>query len=144
MGCLGIRSWVLGIRNWVLGVRNWVLGIRYGECFSYEATFLRCNLTCMKQLSYRELKQWNENGKAYQLIDVREKEEHHHLNIGGTLIPLDEILKRAALIDVHVPVVFYCKRGIRSQLAIQKLQRKGIRGDFYNLTNGIWHLLHSQ
>ncbi|NCI51545.1 rhodanese-like domain-containing protein [Sediminibacterium roseum] len=65
------------------------------------------------------------------LIDVREPHEHEGFNIGGQLIPLDEIVSRAAEIPRNKTVVLYCKKGIRSQIAIQKLDKFG----FENLVN---------
>ena len=42
----------------------------------------------MNQLTYRELKEWKAANKPFQLIDVREHDEHEAYNIGGQLIPL--------------------------------------------------------
>ena len=43
-------------------------------------------------------------------------------------------------IEQEKPVVIYCKRGIRSQIAIQRLQRKLPNVEFYNLDGGIYNL----
>ena len=94
----------------------------------------------MQNITYTELEIWQANHRLFQLIDVREPEEHAAFNIGGTLIPLEDILRKTAELNLSQPIVFYCKRGIRSQIAIQKLQRKLPNGDFYNLKNGILHL----
>ncbi len=91
----------------------------------------------MKHIDYKELKVWEKDKIPFQLIDVREPEEHESFNIGGVLIPLSEIRMAVQQIAMDRPVVFYCKRGIRSQIAIQKLQRILPKGDFYNLSNGI-------
>jgi adenylyltransferase/sulfurtransferase len=97
----------------------------------------------LKNITYQELQFWQTNKENFQLIDVREPEEHAAFNIGGDLIPLEDILRKRDQLDLSIPIVFYCKRGIRSQIAIQKLQRKLPKGDFYNLTNGILHLQKS-
>lgn len=91
----------------------------------------------MKQLSIKELSVWKSEERDFQLIDVREIEENKAFNIGGELIPLDEIIQKKDRINQDKPVVFYCKRGIRSQIAIQKLERKFGWSNLYNLTNGI-------
>lgn len=70
------------------------------------------------------------------LIDVREPAEHEDYNIGGQLIPLDDVLRRSAQIPKDEPVVVYCKRGIRSQIAIQKLEQCGFR-NLINLRGGM-------
>jgi rhodanese-related sulfurtransferase len=94
----------------------------------------------MKNIDYEELQNWIKEGKKIQLIDVREEDEHAHFNIGGTLIPLSIFIKMQNL-DITSPFVIYCKRGIRSQLAIQRLTLRFPKADFYNLKNGIFHLL---
>ena len=92
----------------------------------------------MKEISLGTLEEWIRSGVAFQLIDVREPEEHALDNIGGLLIPLDEIMQRSGEILSDGPVVFYCKRGIRSQIAIQRLSRVNDSRKFYNLTGGIY------
>lgn len=91
----------------------------------------------MKEITYGQLKEWISSGKDFSLVDVREPMEHAQFNIGGDLIPLDELVARSGEIPNDQPVVFYCKRGIRSQIAIQKLARQRSDNDFYNLTGGI-------
>ncbi|MFT4758935.1 MAG: rhodanese-related sulfurtransferase [Paraglaciecola sp.] len=97
----------------------------------------------MKNITYPQIQRWQADNLPFQLIDVREPEEHATFNIGGDLIPLEDILRKRDQLDLSKPIVFYCKRGIRSQIAIQKLQRKLPNGDFYNLTSGILHLQKS-
>jgi rhodanese-related sulfurtransferase len=71
------------------------------------------------------------------LLDVRESYEHEDFNIGGQLIPLDEIMAHAAQIPRDKPVIVYCKKGIRSQIAIQRLQDKFGFSNLVNLKGGI-------
>lgn len=94
----------------------------------------------MKQISMKDIAQWRAEHKDFQLIDVREPSEHEAKNIGGILIPLAEIIQQKDKIELGKPVVFYCKRGIRSQIAIQKLQRKLPKVEFYNLQGGILNI----
>lgn len=95
----------------------------------------------MQHITLKDIDRWRANNADFQLIDVREPVEHEHKNIGGQLIPLDEIMRNTKAIQTDKPVVIYCKRGIRSQIAIQKLQRKLPKVDFYNLQGGIYELL---
>lgn len=98
----------------------------------------------MKQISYKTLESWKSSGEDHILIDVRENYEHATFNIGGTLIPLGEVMSRKDEFNIiGKPVVVYCKRGIRSQIAIQRLQASFPNIDFYNLDGGIYHLIHS-
>ncbi len=71
------------------------------------------------------------------LLDVREPWEHEDFNIGGTLIPLDTILANIDLINKDKTVVVYCRKGIRSQIAIQRLQQRYTFGNLCNLTGGM-------
>lgn len=86
----------------------------------------------MKSITSKELAELIKIGTDIQLIDVRETNEHEAFNIGGTNIPLQEITKSIMQIEKDIPVVIYCRVGIRSQIAIQRLQEKYC---FYNLTN---------
>lgn len=71
------------------------------------------------------------------LLDVREPDEHTNYNIGGTLIPLSEVMVQHQAIPHHQTVVVYCKKGIRSQIAIQKLEDKFGFTNLVNLRGGI-------
>ena len=71
------------------------------------------------------------------LIDVREAFEHDEFNIGGTLIPLSEITKHLNEISTNKEVIFYCKKGIRSSISIQRLQEKFPFTNLINLKGGI-------
>ena len=86
----------------------------------------------MKGITVKELFIMFQHKDDFQLIDVREDFEHEAFNIGGTLIPLSQISQHIELIDKNKPVVVYCRKGIRSQIAIQRLQEKF---PFHNLVN---------
>lgn len=91
----------------------------------------------IQHITFEELERWRTEGKPFQLVDVREPEEHEAFNIGGQLIPLEDILKHQDQFDSSQPIVVYCKRGVRSQIAIQKLANRLPEADFYNLRDGI-------
>jgi rhodanese-related sulfurtransferase len=95
----------------------------------------------IKSISLEELKQWKMEERNFQLVDVREDSERTHFNIGGDWIPLADIVNQKDKINTNKPVVFYCKRGIRSQIAIQKLKFHMQSSEFYNLKGGIYPLL---
>jgi adenylyltransferase/sulfurtransferase len=92
----------------------------------------------MNTVTPLELKSWLDNDPAsVQLIDVREPEEHREFDIGGELMPLTEIHEHMQRIESDKKVVFYCKMGVRSMLAIQRIEAKlGLSG-LYNLTGGL-------
>jgi len=71
------------------------------------------------------------------LVDVREPWEHDDFNIGGKLIPMNSIFENISQIPRDKPVVFYCQKGIRSALVIQRLQQKFAFNNLLNLTGGM-------
>lgn len=91
----------------------------------------------MHQITPSGLKEKLDSDEELQLIDVREPIEHENYNIGGTLLPLSEIFDGKNLIKTDIPVIIYCKMGIRSQIAIQRLQEKFGFTNLINLQGGI-------
>ncbi|MEO6733302.1 MAG: rhodanese-like domain-containing protein [Ferruginibacter sp.] len=72
-----------------------------------------------------------------QLIDVRETTEHQEFNIGGELIPLQQIIQHIHRIEKEKQVIIYCKKGVRSHIAIQRLQNKFPFQNLVNLAGGM-------
>lgn len=91
----------------------------------------------MQELTPIELRNWMTKEPALQLIDVREPEEHAVFNIGGALFPLTEIMEHLHQIDPSKPAIFYCKIGVRSRIAIQRLEEKTGYQHLYNLKGGM-------
>ncbi len=77
------------------------------------------------------------NKEDIMLIDVREPWEHEAFNIGGILIPMNIIFEHLDIIPKDKPVVFYCQKGIRSGLVIQRLQQKYHYKNLINLSGGM-------
>ena len=71
------------------------------------------------------------------LLDVREPDEHAAFNIGGELMPLGDVMNLASTIPTNKPVIVYCKKGIRSQIAIQRLEDKFGLTNLINLQGGM-------
>ena len=90
----------------------------------------------MNSITAIELKKKIDKVEDFQLIDVREVDEHSEFNIGGVLIPLHQIAQQVEKIAVDKPVILYCRKGIRSQLAIQRLQEKYPFTNLINLIGG--------
>ncbi|MEO6166686.1 MAG: rhodanese-like domain-containing protein [Chitinophagales bacterium] len=91
----------------------------------------------VKEIVPDKLKKIIAAGNNFQLIDVREPSEHEVINIGGELIPFDELLYGVDRIAHDKPVIVYCKVGLRSHIAIQRLQEKHGFKNLYNLKGGI-------
>ncbi|MDR8392267.1 molybdopterin-synthase adenylyltransferase MoeB [Aliifodinibius sp. S!AR15-10] len=89
------------------------------------------------EVSVKEYKSWIDNGEDVQLIDVRKPYEAEIAEIGGELIPLDEIIDNADKIARNKKVVVHCRSGQRSSDAIKKLKEKYGFENLYNLKGGI-------
>lgn len=85
----------------------------------------------MNQISPSELRSWVEAGRDFLLVDVREGWERETYNIGGVHIPMGELMSRANELPKNKDVVLYCEKGIRTVIAIQRLESAG----FHNLVN---------
>jgi rhodanese-related sulfurtransferase len=91
----------------------------------------------LKHITAEQLRNTLGQKRNIYLLDVREDFEHEDFDIGGKLIPLDEVMGKAAEIPTDVPVVVYCHRGIRSQIAIQRLEDKFGFTNLVNLQGGL-------
>jgi molybdopterin/thiamine biosynthesis adenylyltransferase/rhodanese-related sulfurtransferase len=90
-----------------------------------------------KEISAKDLYNWQVKGKKFKLIDVREPSEYKIVQIGGELIPLATISEHADEIPSDLDVVIYCKSGVRSLRAIKELEEKFGFSNLYNLKGGI-------
>ncbi|PIB35649.1 molybdenum cofactor biosynthesis protein MoeB [Reichenbachiella sp. 5M10] len=90
----------------------------------------------VREITAVQLKEWKDTDKAFQLIDVREPYEFDIANIGGTLIPQNQIEAQLDQIQKDEDVVLYCRSGNRSAGVLRTLKAKGY-GNLYNLRGGI-------
>lgn len=90
----------------------------------------------MNSISIAELEQWKQSKKDFVLIDVREDFEHEYFNIGGLNIPLGQLSHSLGQIPLDKAIVLYCAKGIRSVIALQKLESKGYQL-LYSLSGGL-------
>jgi adenylyltransferase/sulfurtransferase len=91
----------------------------------------------LKEITAKELYDWQVKGEKFQLIDVREPHEYDIVNIGGELIPLATVSDNTGRIDTERKVVVHCKMGGRSAKAIRELEEKFGFTNLYNLKGGI-------
>jgi adenylyltransferase/sulfurtransferase len=90
------------------------------------------------QITAQELDLRIRRGDDLQIIDVREPHEFEIARIPNTkLIPLAQVVKRAAEIDPSRTTVVHCKGGVRSAQAIAALQAAGFAGALIHLQGGI-------
>ena len=91
----------------------------------------------VKEISAKDLYDWQVKGEKFQLIDVREPHEYDIVNLGAELIPLATVLANADRIERNKKVVVHCKMGGRSAKAIRELEEKYGFDNLYNLKGGI-------
>ena len=83
-----------------------------------------------------ELKKKIDSGENVLLIDVREPYEHEYVNLGGSLIPVNQLRVRFKELDAENEIVVYCHRGNRSAFAVNFLLQRGF-SKVKNLVGGI-------
>lgn len=92
----------------------------------------------MKQLKVTELKDWIDNQKPFQLIDLRESYELDICKINSAIhIPMDQILSNTQKIVMDRPVVLFCKTGQRAESVIHALETEHGFSNLYSLEGGI-------
>lgn len=77
------------------------------------------------QITVKELKARLDRGEQVYVLDVREPFEYEIANIGGKLIPQNDVQLRLAEIDRNREVVVHCKGGARSQKIAEYLKQQG-------------------
>jgi molybdopterin/thiamine biosynthesis adenylyltransferase/rhodanese-related sulfurtransferase len=88
------------------------------------------------QMTVKELKSRLDAGENVQLIDVREPYEYQIAQIGGRLIPQNDVPNRLGEIDRNREVVVQCRSGARSQRIAEFLKQAGYP-NVSNLAGGI-------
>jgi adenylyltransferase/sulfurtransferase len=79
-----------------------------------------------------------------ELIDVRSEPEHQDYNIGGRLVPLDQIKAGHWQMTSQLPVVFYCHSGARSATAVHLARQQFPDKQFFSLAGGVLAWQQSQ
>jgi adenylyltransferase/sulfurtransferase len=88
------------------------------------------------QLSVKELKQRIDAGEDVFILDVREPYEYQIAQIGGRLIPQNDVPQRLGEIPRDREIVVQCKSGGRSQRIAEFLKQSGY-SQVVNLAGGI-------
>ncbi|MFV2083453.1 MULTISPECIES: adenylyltransferase/sulfurtransferase MoeZ [Micromonosporaceae] len=90
-------------------------------------------------ITARELKEWQDAGKDFFLVDVREPAEYEIVKIpGSTLIPKGEFLNGEALAKLPQgrQIVLHCKSGVRSAEALAAVKAAGF-ADAVHVQGGV-------
>jgi adenylyltransferase/sulfurtransferase len=88
------------------------------------------------QVSPKDLKKRIDAGEDLFILDVREPFEYQIANIGGTLIPQNDVAQRIGELDREREIVVQCKSGGRSQRIAEYLKQSGF-SKVSNLAGGI-------
>jgi len=88
------------------------------------------------QLSVKELKRRIDAGEDTYILDVREPYEYKIAQIGGVLIPQNDVPNRLAEIPRDREIVVQCRSGVRSQRIAELLKQAGYPR-VVNLAGGI-------
>ena len=88
------------------------------------------------QISVKDLKRRMDAGDDFQLIDVREPYEFQIAQIGGKLIPQNDVPQRLSEIDRNREVIVHCRSGARSQRIAEYLKQAGY-ANVSNVAGGI-------
>ena len=85
-------------------------------------------LSNIKTVSVADLKEKLNSNESFYLIDVREETEHADFNIGGTNIPLQNLMSQLNFeFAATDEIIFYCQKGTRSKQAAEYLFTKGFK-----------------
>jgi adenylyltransferase/sulfurtransferase len=88
------------------------------------------------QITVTELKRRIDAGEDLFILDVREPFEYQIANIGGKLIPQNEVPQRLGEIDRDREIIVHCKGGVRSQRIAEFLKQSGY-SEVVNVAGGI-------
>src|SRR6202142_1195309 len=88
------------------------------------------------EIQVEELKRRLDAKEDLFVLDVREPHEYQICNLGGHLIPLNDLPNRVSELDSSREIVVHCKMGGRSAKAVAFLQQSGF-AKVHNLAGGI-------
>ncbi|MGA2989904.1 MAG: molybdopterin-synthase adenylyltransferase MoeB [Candidatus Korobacteraceae bacterium] len=92
--------------------------------------------TKVPEIQPEELKRKFQAGEEVFVLDVREPHEYQICNLGGYLIPLNDLPRRVHELDSSREIVAHCRSGVRSAKAVDFLRQAGFR-KVNNLAGGI-------
>lgn len=110
--------------------------VDYAEFCGVRGEEAPTTVTNVPEITPRELKSRLDRGDDIFILDVREPHEYQICNLGGRLIPLGELSRRAAELDSSREIVAHCRSGKRSAEAVEFLRQAGFR-KIWNLKGGI-------
>lgn len=90
------------------------------------------------EITVHDLKEMIDRGERPFILDVRRPDEYEIANLGGKLIPLDQLPTRLEEIDEKRDdlIVVHCRSGARSERAVALLRQHGFP-NAVNLAGGV-------
>ncbi|MGB2869031.1 MAG: molybdopterin-synthase adenylyltransferase MoeB [Bacteroidota bacterium] len=110
--------------------------IDYEEFCGIKTSRQREDEMGVPDISVEELSKRLKQHEEVFILDVREPNEHEFVNIGGLLMPLNDLPRRMEELDRSKEIVVYCRSGSRSARAAAFLQKAGFT-KVKNLAGGI-------
>ena len=102
-----------------------------------DYTDVACDARSVQSMSVQVLQEWLEEGRDFQLLDVREKEEWDICHIEGALhIPMRRVEAAMSGLPRQKPLAVICHHGMRSLTIAQLLLQAGFT-NVYNVSGGI-------
>tara|TARA_B100001750_G_C15469486_1_gene579000 strand:+ start:202 stop:1122 length:921 start_codon:yes stop_codon:yes gene_type:complete len=90
----------------------------------------------VKALQPQDLKTWIDEGKSFELFDVRTPEERAQAHIEGARLLDDAAIAYLEALDRDQTIAFHCHHGMRSLRAAQRALEMGFT-DVHNVVGGI-------
>jgi rhodanese-related sulfurtransferase len=111
-------------------LKSWVFFARFHQMKRFILLFVVLVLGWygLRLLPVAQARQTADRPTEFVLLDVRTQEEFETRHVrGARLVPHDEIRARAGDLpqNKNKPIVVYCRRGIRSRKATEKLNGMG-------------------
>src|SRR5947209_15826344 len=110
--------------------------IDYEEFCGLRGQEAPVSTTGVPEISVEELKRRLDAKDDLFILDVREPHEYQICNIGGYLIPLNDLPNRVNELDSSREIAVHCKMGGRSAKAVAFLQQAGFK-KVVNVAGGI-------
>ena len=90
-----------------------------------------------RELSFEDFEALqSQNSDEILLIDVREDYEYEEDFVGGINIPLPELAENISKMPADKTVVFYCRSGARSLMAVNLLKKNNFEGKSFWMKEG--------
>jgi rhodanese-related sulfurtransferase len=90
----------------------------------------------VKEINEQEFEILNSQ-KSTLIIDVREKEEFQHFNIGGLNMPSHLLKDYLQELKKYDNLIIVCSNGLRSHIMARVIQKKIPSANVFHLTEGI-------